>query len=532
MKKIVIKKFSNNMRLERSASSVGVFLLLCIYPFVFSRGYKDITYTRFMFFCLVSIITFAICAISFLSKTTSAKSAIKKYFSSATATDKAFLCFFVSTFLAFVFSEYKYAALIGDLGRYMGFLIFFAIFLMYIWVSRFFTLTERTMQLFCITCICIATFSFLQFEGVDLFNFLKSVQFEKRKNFLSPFGNINVFASFLSVATPFSMYMFCFTKDNSKKLFFYGAVCAANFISALTSNSDSVYVMLVTVFTILFILLCKKPDNFVRFFVLCAIFFGSSILFAVVYYIIRGTRGLSTLTDTYVSSRLPFIGMIISVVLHFVFTKHIPSVNILKKVRTATIALVLIGISSIFFAMLYFSIYDTSTDLGIFNSYLRFNDSWGTDRGYVWSRLIRAFRNASFKEKLFGFGEDTVSVVLIERYLSEMRTKLGYLFDNAHNEYLHYLITTGLFGLGSYLSILLSTLLSYKNGKMDILQKALILSVAGYMVQSGFNIIQPISTPFIFIAAALIRCRCEDINSTKINTKNALYQTKKGGNET
>ena len=172
MKKLVIKNKLKSESSVGSVPSIGVFLLLCVYPFAFSRGYKDITYTRFMFFCLVSIVVFEICAIRLLSKTSSVEAVVRKWFSTSTATDKAFLCFFVSALAAFVFSEYKYAAVLGDLGRYMGFLIFFAIFLMYLWVSRFYILTERDMRFFCIVCICIAVFSFLKFEGVDLFGII------------------------------------------------------------------------------------------------------------------------------------------------------------------------------------------------------------------------------------------------------------------------------------------------------------------------------------------------------------------------
>lgn len=530
MKKLVMKKFFNNSRFsEGSVSSVGVFLLLCIYPFVFSNGYSDITYTRFMFFCLVSIVIFAICIIYYLKKTSSVGTEIRKSFSTATVTDKAFLSFFISTLAAFAFSEYKYASLIGDLGRYMGFVMFFSIFLMYIWVSRFYTLKERDMKFFCIAGVCIAVFSFLQFEGVDLFGFLKSIPFERRKNFLSPFGNINVFASFLSVAAPFTMYMFCFNPEKKKNVFFYGVVCAANFISVLISNSDSVYAMIAVVWIVLFILSCRNKEAFVRFFILCTIFFGASIFFAVIFYMVRGTRGLSTLTHTYINSILPFLGIGISFVLYFLFSKKAPSERTLKKVQKIAIASVLICFSVIMGCIVYFTRFDTVTDLGSFNGYFRFTDSWGTDRGYVWTRLIRIFGNASLKEKIFGFGEDTVSVVLIENYLSEMRSQLGYLFDNAHNEYLHYLITIGLFGLGSYLAILSSTFLSYKKHKLNVMQKALLLSVVGYMVQSGFNIIQPISTPFIFITVALIRCRCEDTNSTIVNTKNTFDKVEEGG---
>ncbi len=527
MKKINDKKIFNNTKFEHATAIIGVALLLCVYPFIFSRGYRDITYTRFMFFCVVSIAIFAICTIKILSSTTSVKESIKKYFLSLTTVDKAFWCFFAATFLSFALSEYKSAAFFGDLGRYMGFLLFFSVFLMYLWMSRCYKLTERMMRSFGIVCIVIAVFSLLQFKGVDLFGLIKSVPFEKRRNFLSPFGNINVFASFLSVATPFSMHMFCFTqKENTKAVLFYGAVCAANFISLLTSNSDSIYAMFAAVLVVLFILSCKKVEAFNRFLLLCTIFFGATILFAVIHYIVQGNRDTSSLTKAYITSISPYAGALISFVLYQLLSKKSPSANTLKKIRNITVILTILCIVAVASCLVYFTKFNTTADLGIFNHYLRFNDTWGTDRGYLWSRLIRIFSEASLKEKLFGFGEETVSVVMIKNYLAEMRSQLGYLFDNAHNEFLHYLITTGLFGLGSYIAILFSAVLLYKKQQTSLLQKALILSVIGYGIQSFFNIIQPIATPFIFITVALIRCRCEDTDSTTINTKTISDNTK------
>lgn len=520
MKKTNSKKIFNNKKLEHIAAIIGVALLLCVYPFIFSRGYSDITYTRFMFFCVVSIVIFAICAIKLLSATTSVKLSLKKYFLSLTAVDKAFWCFFAATFFSFVLSEYKLAALFGDLGRYMGFLLFLSVFLMYLWVSRFYQLTERMMRAFGIICIVIAIFTLLQFKGADLFGFIKAVPFEKRRNFLSPFGNINVFASFLSVATPFSMYMFCFTqKENAKAVLFYGTLCAANFISLLTSNSDSIYVMFAAVLVVLLILSCEKPEAFNRFLLLCAIFFGATILFAVIHYIVKGNRDTSSLTKVYITSILPYAGALISFVIYQLFSKRPLCANTLRKIRKAIIISVILCIVAVASCMIYFTKFNTTADLGFLNHYLRFNDSWGTDRGYLWTRLIRIFSEASLKEKLFGFGEETVSVVMIKNYLTEMRTQLGYLFDNAHNEFLHYLITTGLFGLGSYIAVLFCAIMLYKKQQTSLLQKALILSVIGYCVQSFFNIIQPIATPFIFITVALIRCRSENTDSTTINTQ-------------
>lgn len=56
--------------------------------------------------------------------------------------------------------------------------------------------------------------------------------------------------------------------------------------------------------------------------------------------------------------------------------------------------------------MVYFSCIDTKTDLGSFERIIRFNDIWGTHRGFMWIRSIWIFGDASFIEKLFGVGPD------------------------------------------------------------------------------------------------------------------------------
>ena len=53
------------------------------------------------------------------------------------------------------------------------------------------------------------------------------------------------------------------------------------------------------------------------------------------------------------------------------------------------------------------------------------------------------------KDKIFGYGPETFRVLMENYYLGELG---NVIFDNAHNEYLHYLITIGLFGMLSYMA--------------------------------------------------------------------------------
>lgn len=85
--------------------------------------------------------------------------------------------------------------------------------------------------------------------------------------------------------------------------------------------------------------------------------------------------------------------------------------------------------------MVYFSCIDTKTDLGSFERIIRFNDIWGTHRGFMWIRSIWIFGDASFIEKLFGVGPD-MFYSAFSPYFDDL-SKYGDSSTNAaHNEYL------------------------------------------------------------------------------------------------
>lgn len=76
----------------------------------------------------------------------------------------------------------------------------------------------------------------------------------------------------------------------------------------------------------------------------------------------------------------------------------------------------------------------------------------GTIRKYVWQGAINAW-NSTLKTKLIGTGTETFAFAFYQfRPVAHNNTsEWDFLYNKAHNEYLNYLATTGIFGLGSYL---------------------------------------------------------------------------------
>lgn len=79
----------------------------------------------------------------------------------------------------------------------------------------------------------------------------------------------------------------------------------------------------------------------------------------------------------------------------------------------------------------------------------------GTIRKYVWQGAVNAWR-ASTKNMIIGTGTETFAFAFY-RYRPaghNLTSEWDFLYNKAHNEYLNYLATTGLFGLGTYLLLI------------------------------------------------------------------------------
>ncbi len=76
----------------------------------------------------------------------------------------------------------------------------------------------------------------------------------------------------------------------------------------------------------------------------------------------------------------------------------------------------------------------------------------GTIRKYVWQAAITAWKSTT-KTFLIGTGTETFAWAFFRfrPVAHNLTSEWDYLYNKAHNEYLNYLTTTGIFGLGSYL---------------------------------------------------------------------------------
>ena len=142
--------------------------------------------------------------------------------------------------------------------------------------------------------------------------------------------------------------------------------------------------------------------------------------------------------------------------------------------------------------MFYFSRINRGAELGFAGEILRFGDEWGSRRGFVWRRALRAFSDFSPASRLFGGGVDAAKEILTPYFDRPSMLRYG-TFNDAHNQVLQYLLTTGITGLLSLAALHLSLLrLLFERAEQSGTAAEYAAAFAGYTLVSMLSVSQPV----------------------------------------
>jgi putative inorganic carbon (HCO3(-)) transporter len=136
------------------------------------------------------------------------------------------------------------------------------------------------------------------------------------------------------------------------------------------------------------------------------------------------------------------------------------------------------------------------------------------------SLILRISWNAFIDSPFKGYGPDTLRTRIIEDYPEEsleyMLNRSSYI-DKAHNEYLEYAVSCGIFTLISYLVLIGFIIKGLIKGIGNDLNKVLLLTLIGYLVQAFFNISTVAVAPlyWIFLGYCVNTIYGKNLNNTK-----------------
>lgn len=480
-------------------SSFGLLLFIWLYPFFLPNKYFKMTIGKMYFFYAVTGLFALGCLILYF-----AQKQKKPLFPPKTdMTDLTGALFLFVAVVSCAASNYRKEAFTGEAGRYMGLLTFLMIGCAYFFISRFGKLTSAVVWIFGASTVVMNVIALLQFRGFDPLGLYAGTQQTVRINFMSLVGNKDVYYSYLALTVPFAMYLSYDAQTLQEKIFWHTAAFFG-FAGAFACNSDGVFMALIPAFLLLFFLKGKEQADLQCFLRNVMTFFGAALLVALIKPDLSQFGIMETLVMRLLIKPLPCLCALAgTAVIYAVLLKIRLAPAFIKALRIFFLCLLAAAVAGLIGAFIYFTFFNTTADIGGFSEFLRFDSLyWGNKRGYVWSRLLQIFKEFPLYRMLIGYGEETVGILMKDRFGSEMVQKTGLSFDNAHNEFLQYLITMGILGLLTYLLFVGSAVKrGFKEGGRFC--RAATLCCVCYLAQSFVNISQVITTPLFFVFLAL-----------------------------
>jgi len=404
--------------------------------------------------------------------------------------------FGLSNIFAWFMSPNKSGSWDGTTGRFMGLSFYLVLVIAFILLSR-----ETPVQWpVLISLVATSTFCFivaiLQHFGNDPFMLKDRMKDSQKEMFISFFGNINTYGSYITVVLPIFVALFIFGKKTWVRILSGVGLFFAS-VGIIPAKSDNVYLGVgVAYIVILYISIYYK--QLTEFLFSCLIVISGLMIMAYANYFLGGSQkhinGIAQIVENPGIMTVFFLVILIAASLLLIFrgVKY----ETYKAFQSVTLLYIITGVG----AVLAIAIIGWGIKSG--NEIFTFNDKWGTFRGYIWRRSWDVFKEGTMAQKIFGHGNETIALNML-KYHDEMVSITKKTYDNAHCEFLQYIVTTGILGAASYYGMA-ATSFGYilKRLKGDGIAIACLVGSIGYLAQGLVNLNQPITTPFYFVLLA------------------------------
>lgn len=509
--------YQDNVALIMAAFTL---IVLCVLPLVFHDFYFDILETKYQFYSIV-----AIAALVIMGGYGLASGKMLEWFSkfnfqtwrkSMSVGDWAMVVFWFTNVISWILcKDWRWEAFWGTSGRYNGVFLMTIYMMTYFLVTRFYRLKQWYLDAFLAVGVFVCVFGITDYFQMDILGFKVNMMDTQKSIYTSTFGNINTYTIYVAALLAISMILFTQEKNQKRMFWYYGNMILTSF-ALIMGSSDNAYLSLAAIFGLAPLWLFQTKTGLRRYVISLATFFtvilcinGINKAYAAsvlgidsAFNLIAGTKFLPVLV---------VLLWVIAVVLIFMNRKPQALMNRTTDDSMNKIAVYIwIGVIAVVCLAVLFVLYDANLGghadkYGALSSYVVFNDEWGTQRGYVWKRAMEIYtKKLNLLQKIFGYGPDTFALIMQYYYPGEMQNGRMVIFDSAHNEYLHYLVTIGFVGMASYLVFMVSSIVAMaKKIKEQPIVAAVMMAVLAYAIQAVVNINLPIAMPIILQLLAM-----------------------------
>ena len=393
--------------------------------------------------------------------------------------------------LAALFSADPATAFWGLSGRGNGWLMLLACAVCYVCAVRCIQpgALAALLDVFLLGAGAACLVGWVNFFDGDPLDVYYSLPAESAHQFLSTMGNINFFGALLCLAAPAALWRAAAAESRRAQSFsfFMAIFLTAGFAIA---NSDGPWLGLAAA---VLALLCRRSlraPGAARVFgalAACFIVWGAVGALARLVPVRCPLRGVSGFVCALPVSAAGFAVCCALAALFFC-----------KELSPRRAGLALAGVACALAAAGVLLANFTDLSLGPLANLFQFDQRWGSNRGYVWGRLLYLFAHELTPlQKLIGVGPDGVNALINPHYTIYIVALNSSTFDSAHNEFLQQLLCAGALGALCWAAFWLSRI---RRGLR--VNPAFALGLLAYTVQSLFSISFPGAVPLAFLFAA------------------------------
>lgn len=432
-----------------------------------------------------------------------------------TLADISMLFFVLTAFVSCLLSDDVSSAFTGDEGRRSGLVFILCVGAIHVIVARSPKAGKYVVRALLISGALCALLGILNFFKIDPLGFYNSrLKEADHRKFIATIGNIDFFTAFLCLYLPAAAAHFVASDSPFRFVDIPFVIIGAGALIAARTDGAMLAVF-GSVFFALYFGMGGKRQLTGCFAALAAMFLGFAAMGILMlsvpesgYLSVKGSVMRYAAEYPFLMVVLASVMVLAAVIVNlFVRVKEKPRNIAFRKKLVLFTGIVLAAVILILF--FYFSVIDTESELSGPMNFLRFQDTWGTHRGGVWTRCLKLYSESDLRVKLVGFGPDLLKKPLADAYGKEIAAYSNLSFDNAHNELIQYLLTQGALGLISYLAFVGFGMYNlFVRMKHCPCAAAAFAAAATYLVHSVVTVNQPITTPLLFLLlSAGVSCR-------------------------
>lgn len=375
-------------------------------------------------------------------------------------------------------------AFFGSAGWRVGSAAMLSLIYVYFMVSNHYNVSINAWIFVLAANTAIFLLTIFHSMGIDVLGLHKKIDPAQFYLYVSTLGNVNWLSGYLCLMLPVFFVFFLLSARRTQTLLF-GSVLLLGLSNVLLCGSDSVFlgIWTCTFFALPFALKelsrVRKLGVLFLAFGINALLIGCLPAFAEKRDAMHGV--FSVILDWKAALPISLLGLFCCFALPLWWKKL--SGQTLKKITLALELLMLISL----FAMIFMFV----------KSY---DESWGNYRGRIWNTSAEVFQCLNLKDKLIGVGPEML------RYYYNGLTSHSQIVLTAHNEFLQWLLTTGILGAACQAAMSLWLIASYFRCRCwEHKNIAFFLPLMAYLGQATVNSPNAMNIALFYLFLALYR---------------------------